>query len=88
MRHAREDYQRRIVDLENIIPADEPVFLLRGQDIYAARVVRFWAVLVAQHEGDPRIVTAAMNIADEMDKWPTSKEPDLPVLPASGSWTG
>jgi hypothetical protein len=78
MRHARKDYQRRIVDLENVIPEDEPVFLLRGQDIFAARVVRFWAALVAQHDGDPAIVTAAMNIADEMDKWGPHKTPDLP----------
>jgi len=78
MKFEREDYQRRIVDLDNVIPADEPVFLLRGQDIYAARVVRFWAALVAQGDGNPSIVVAAMNIADEMDKWPPSKMPDLP----------
>lgn len=43
MKHAREDYNKRIVDLENLIPEDEPVFLLRGQDEFAARAVEFYA---------------------------------------------
>ena len=78
MKFERKDYQRRIVDLENVIPADEPVFLLRGQDIYAAKVIRVWASLVAQGDGDPRAVEAAIRIADDMDSWPVHKEPDLP----------
>jgi hypothetical protein len=32
MIHARKDYQARIVDLENKIGIDEPVFLMRAQD--------------------------------------------------------
>ncbi len=32
MKHNRDDYNRRIQDSEGIIPDDEPVFLLRGQD--------------------------------------------------------
>lgn len=32
MKHAREDYRTRILDTENKIGFDEPVFLLRGQD--------------------------------------------------------
>ena len=43
MRHAREDYNNRIVDLENKIPKDEPVFLLRGQDVLAPGLLLEWA---------------------------------------------
>lgn len=39
MKHARPDYDR-IQDPAGIIPEDEPVFLLRGQDRYAAPQLR------------------------------------------------
>ena len=42
MLHAREDYNRRIQDSENIIPDDEPVFLLRANDGCAVEAVRAW----------------------------------------------
>ena len=32
MKHARSDYQARIQDVAGLIPADEPVFFIRGQD--------------------------------------------------------
>ena len=42
MKHSREDYDR-IQDPENKIPKDEPVFLLRGQDISSPFAVDAWA---------------------------------------------
>jgi hypothetical protein len=42
MKHAREDYNR-IQDPAGLIPEDEPVFLLRGQDIFAPELVLAWA---------------------------------------------
>lgn len=78
MKHARKDYQEKIQAPPDMIPEDEPVFLLRAQDIHASRTVRFWASLVAHQDGDPRCVQAAMDIADEMDTWPTKKTPDMP----------
>src|SRR4051812_16991394 len=33
MKHARGDYQNRIVDLAGLIPENEPVFLLRAKDV-------------------------------------------------------
>lgn len=42
MKHAREDYNR-IQDPAGLIPEDEPVFLLRGQDIFAPELVMAWA---------------------------------------------
>ena len=76
MIHARDDYNR-IQDPENLIPADEPVFLLRGQDKFAAEVVRYWADLVADATGDTELFEVAYTHADRMDDWPTKKIPDL-----------
>lgn len=45
MIHARNDYQERIQDSANKIPADEPVFLLRAQDITSPSVIREWVRL-------------------------------------------
>lgn len=42
MKHAREDYNR-IQDPAGLIPEDEPVFLLRGQDRFAPELVMDWA---------------------------------------------
>ena len=47
MRFDREDYQRAIVDLRDSddpegIPLDEPVFLLRANDMVAWLAVKYW----------------------------------------------
>jgi hypothetical protein len=42
MKHARKDYDR-IQDPHNLIPKDEPVFLLRAKDKTAPAIVRAWA---------------------------------------------
>jgi len=39
MKHAREDYNR-IQDPDEKIPDNEPVFLLRGQDVLAPNLLR------------------------------------------------
>jgi hypothetical protein len=78
MKHARDDYNR-IQDPAGIIPADEPVFLLRGQDKFAAETLRYYAHLVKhQRSPDMKIVFATLKQADAMDAWPTHKAPDLP----------
>jgi len=63
-----------------IIPKDEPVFLLRGQDKYAARAVRFWADLVDMdaNGGTPEIAETARAHAKKMAAWEPKKTPDLP----------
>lgn len=48
MKHGRPDYDR-IQDPSGLIPDDEPVFLLRGQDAFAAQCVRDWANAVERH---------------------------------------
>lgn len=47
MIHARKDYDR-IQDPDGVIPLDEPVFLVRGQDPVGYLVVREWAQLHAE----------------------------------------
>lgn len=54
MKHARADYDR-IQDPAGLIPEDEPVFLLRGQDIFAPQRLRDWAnAIEAQFTQDPQ----------------------------------
>jgi len=52
MKHARKDYDR-IQDPDGKIPEDEPVFIVRAQDICAGDTVRAWAALNDDIGGDP-----------------------------------
>lgn len=76
MKHARSDYDP-IQDPRGIIPEDEPVFLLRGQDAVAAEVVRYWARLNKENGGDLDASELAFRQADLMDAWPVKKPADL-----------
>ena len=77
MKHAREDYDR-IQDPWNKIPKDEPVFLLRAQDITAAQVVRMWARIQRNNpHADLNIILRAERQADLMDGWPKKKWADI-----------
>lgn len=80
MKHARDDYNR-IQDPAGLIPADEPVFLIRGQDRVAPQAVRLWANLAESHGASHAIVLAARLQAQAMEEWQaarTSKVPDAP----------
>ena len=48
MKFTRKDYTERIIDLAGKIPDNEPVFLLRGQDIHAPDTLRFYAKLLEE----------------------------------------
>jgi hypothetical protein len=79
MLHARKDYNR-IQDPENIIPAEEPVFLLRAQDLNAPMVVAYWADTAEQNGAAPEIVLSARKHAAQMLAWQArhgKKVPDL-----------
>ena len=81
MLHARKDYQERIQDSANIIPEDEPVFLLRAQDVVAPEIVDTWASLAEEDGAAPNIVEAAIDQAEAMRNWQEehgSKIPDMP----------
>ena len=78
MLHPRKDYAR-IQDPAGLIPEDEPVFLLRAQDVAAAGVVRFWAESNMRMGGDPVLSSLAQNHASLMEAWPVKKLADLPA---------
>ena len=87
MRHARDDYDR-IQDPSGKIPADEPVFLLRGQDVSAPGTLRCWAEENHRNGGDPALSDLAEGFADEMEAWQRvhgAKAADLPSSPTSQS---
>lgn len=76
MKHAREDYDR-IQDPDFKIPADEPVFLIRGQDVVSGDAVRQYAELHARAGGSREIYELALRHAELMDLWPKKKNADL-----------
>ena len=80
MIHAREDYQR-IQDPECLIPADEPVFLLRAQDACAAVAVDAWANAAELSGASREIVASARKQAERMRLWPKHQTPDMPNDP-------
>jgi len=75
LKHSINDYSR-IQDPEGLIPQDEPVFLLRAQDIAASFAVRSWAQRLDQLGGDQKMVRAALGVAQEMEDWPVKKMPE------------
>lgn len=83
MKHARPDYDR-FQDPAGIIPQDEPVMLFRGQDKYAAILVRTYASWIADDGGDPEIVQRCRDHADLMDAWPKKKTPDITPAQLAG----
>lgn len=58
------------------IPADEPVFILRAQDILSPIVVRYYAELLRSTTGDYRHAKELETGADLMRLWPERKLPD------------
>ena len=83
MRFDREDYQRAIVDLRDSddpegIPLDEPVFLLRANDMVAWLAVMYWVDLAKQAGASKEMLARAQNHANLMANWPGKKVPDLP----------
>ena len=81
MKHAREDYNV-IQAPPELIPEDEPVFLLRGQDKFAPAVVGFWANLAGEHMGASKdIVIAAREQAERIREWQKTHKVKLPDLP-------
>lgn len=67
-----------------IIPADEPVFLIRGQDAVGGATVRMWASLAESVGASKEIVSIAREHANKMDAWPKKKIADLPHSEAKG----
>lgn len=62
---------------KRVIPVDEPVFLIRGQDVVGGDAVRAWCDLARKEGASPDILHVARTLADRMDEWPKKKIPDL-----------
>ena len=77
MKHARKDYND-LAALDRKIPKDEPVFLIRGQDLLAPGVLRYYADEAKRAHVDPRIARSVRDQAKKMEAWHKHKLPDLP----------
>ena len=84
MKHARKDYTERIQDSAKLIPDDEPVFLIRGQDQVGHMAVRAWAYLHRTNGGSDVAFTLAMQHADVMEQWTKSRKSKPADVPPEG----
>lgn len=82
MKHARPDYNR-IQDPDDKIPEDEPVFLLRAQDVTAPFLVRMWAQQAESFGAKQDIVDAARRQAANMTEWQREHGMKIPDMPTS-----
>ena len=86
MLHARKDYNRRVQDSENIIPEDEPVFLIRGQDIHAPIILEIYALLVSESDApNQAIIDNTKKHAERMRQWHEDCNVKYPNMPESES---
>jgi hypothetical protein len=77
MRFTREDYNKRITDTAGKIPEDEPVFLLRAQDVYAPSTLRYYARLL-EEDGNLEMAEELRVHARQMVVWQKSVRVHLP----------
>jgi hypothetical protein len=77
MKFTREDYNERIIDKAGKIPGDEPVFLLRAQDVYAPSTLRFYAKLL-EEDGNLEMAGELYGHARQMVVWQKSVRVHLP----------
>jgi len=80
MKHAREDYNR-FQDPWDLIPENEPVFLLRGQDPFAPDLLRDWADALIKAHGDPIMAQIVRDQANAMEQWQRNRTIHIPNLP-------
>lgn len=79
MLHAREDYNR-FQDPEGLIPDDEPVFLLRGQDHLAPYLLEKYANELRQIGGSEEMAKIVENHALLMRKWQEEHKSKIPDM--------
>jgi len=75
MKHARADYDR-IQDPAGLIPDDEPVFLIRGQDLAAPDTLRAYAMNAHVAGAANDIVMATLDQARAMEQWQRERAQD------------
>lgn len=67
MIHGRPDWNGRIVDLDGRIPEDEPVLLVRGQDIAAPATARAWADVIDTWQSENADRVKVPDMPDDVD---------------------
>ena len=80
MKHERKDYDV-IQAPQDMIPEDEPVFLLRAKDVTAPGVVEYWAKVAADFGAKNDIIEAAMRQAQSMRRWQDDHDAQVPDAP-------
>lgn len=86
MKHARADYQERIVDKAELIPEDEPVMLFRAQDVLFIHVLMHYAHELDKIGADEDMVLAVQDHIETAREWRREnqvKVPDKPDEPLS-----
>lgn len=58
----------------NKASADEPIFVLRGNDPLAAQTVRLWAEMAVGHR-DAEKIEDALRVADDLRDWYMAHNP-------------
>ena len=82
MIHAREDYNR-IQDPAGLIPADEPVFLVRAQDVCAIPTLLAWAHQARAVGASNEIIEKVEDHIRLMSEWKRSNQVKVPDLPST-----
>lgn len=79
MRHARPDYER-FQDPEGKIPENEPVFIIRGQDLAAIPTLRYYMMAAVKVGAKQDLIEHVFQHIRLMEDWQRSiarKVPDL-----------
>lgn len=79
MLHARQDYNR-IQDPKNLIPQDEPVFLIRGKDICAPATLEKWCEEARKYGVDQSMIDKVQSHADYIRVWQIENESKVPDM--------
>ena len=58
------------------IPDEEPIFILRAQDVSAPDVIEFWCELATTLGVRSGKIAGARRVARDMEAWPVKKVPD------------
>jgi hypothetical protein len=82
VKHARTDYDERIQDSAGLIPKDEPVLLIRGQDQMAITTIEFWIAGAKQVGVDKALIEAMEAHRRRIIQWQAEHGNKVPDAPA------
>ena len=82
MKHARSDYDARIQDSAGLIPDDEPVLLIRGQDQCAVPTIEAWIAGATAIGAAPELLAAMELHRYRIIEWQQDHGNKVPDAPA------